>query len=116
MEYIVSTNFLPVIISSSSLIIDFSHLFWYNTHMSKTNIETIGVRVDAELKKNAEQLFAARGSNLSKEIRKFLRRSLKRAQNPYYCQKREVANVMGGIQLGDTHRLQIVSRKTRVDC
>ena len=83
----------------------------------KTNtVETIGVRVDGGLKKAAEELFAARGSDLSKEIRKFLRRSLQRSQEARYCRPKEVSKVMGGIQLGDTHRLQVVSRKTHVDC
>lgn len=84
--------------------------------MKNTNIDIVGVRVDGELKQAAEQLFASRGSTLSKEIRKFLRRSVARSQNPHYCRKNEIARVMGGIQLGDTHRLQIISRKTRVKC
>ena len=84
---------------------------------NKTNsMETIGVRVDGALKKAAEELFASRGSDLSKEIRKFLRRSLQRSQDAYYCRPKQVSKVMGGIQLGDTHRLQVVSKKTHVDC
>ncbi len=84
--------------------------------MSGNNITSIGLRVDAALKKDAEALFAARGSSLSKEIRRFLRRSVKRSRNPHYCQKKQLKKVMGSLPLGGTHHLQIVSRKTHVDC
>jgi len=86
------------------------------SHLPAANLETIGVRVDGELKQAAEELFASRGITMSQAIREFLRRSIKRSQDQYYCQKKDVVNVMGGINIGDSQKIQLVSKRTRVDC
>ena len=76
----------------------------------------LGVRVNPELKREAEEIFAQRGSTLSQEIRRFLRRTVHRSQSQKYCRKHQVGKVMGAIQLGDTRRLEVVRKTTSVDC
>ena len=76
----------------------------------------IGVRVNSDLKREAEAIFAQRGTTMSQEIRRVLRRTVHRAQHRAYCRKRQMGKVMGAIQLGDTSRLEFVRKTTSVDC